>query len=72
MTQMFEITYRRTGSGENANHGVCTICTCDKLKNGEKINDICGIVKAFEELAVDWGSYENRNAIIKIDLIREW
>ena len=72
MNQMFEITYRRTGSGEKAKTGVCTLCTCDELKNGEKINDLFGIVKAFEELAEDWGSYENRNAIIKIELIREW
>lgn len=72
MIQMYEITYIRTGSGEKAKESTCTICTCDELKNGEKINDLFGVVKAFEELAEYWGSYENRNAIIKIELIREW
>ena len=69
---MFKITYVRTGSGENKKLGQVTICTCDKKKNGEKANNIIGVIELFEEIAESWGTYENRNAIEKIEVVHEW
>ena len=72
MTQLFEITYIRTGSGENKKFGQVTICTSDEKKNGEKANNIIGVIELFEEIMEDLGTYENKNAIVKMELIREW
>ena len=72
MTQMFEITYVKTGSGENKKLGQVTICTCDKKKNGERAYNIIGVIELFEEIAESWGTYENRNAIVEMKVIREW
>lgn len=72
MAQMFEITYIRTGSGENKKIGQVTICTCDKKKNGEKANNIIGVIELFEEIMEELGTYENKNAIVEMKLIREW
>ena len=70
--QMFEITYIRTGSGENKKTGKVTICTSDKKKNGEKANDIIGVINLFEEIMEDLGTYENKNAIVGMEVIKEW
>ena len=72
MEQMFEIKYIRTGSGENKKIGQVTICTCDEKKNGEKANNIIGVIELFEEMMEDLGTYENKNAIVEMKVIREW
>ena len=72
MTQMFEIKYIRTGSGENKKIGQVTICTSDEKKNGEKANNIIGVIELFEEIMEDSGTYENKNAIVEMKVIREW
>ena len=72
MTQMFEITYIRTGSGENKKFGQVTICTSDEKKNGEKANNIIGVIELFEETMEKLGTYENKNAIVEMKVIREW
>ena len=72
MTQMFEITYIRTGSGENKKFGKVTICTSDEKKNGEKANNVIGVIELFEEIMEDLGTYENKNAIVEMKVIKEW
>ena len=65
----YKITYSKTGGGVNDILDYVIIHTSDILKNGERINDIIGIINCFEEIAEEWGTYENRNAITKIELI---
>ena len=72
MTQMFEITYIRTGSGENKKLRKVTICTSDEKKNGEKANNIIGVIDLFEEIMEEAGTYENKNAIVEMKVIKEW
>ena len=69
--RMYEVTYIRTGSGETKKYGRVCISTCDKLKNGKLIGNISDVIEAFEEIAEDWGSYENRNAIVNIEMFYE-
>lgn len=65
----FEITYIRTGRVDETDR--VHISTCDERKNGERVNDIIGAIEYFEELAEDWGTYENRNAIVSIKNVYE-
>ena len=69
---MFEIKYIRTGSGEKKKFGKVTICTSDEKKNGEKANNIIGVIELFEETMEDLGTYENKNSIVEMRVIREW
>lgn len=70
MTQMFEITYIRTGSGEKKKIGQIAICTCDEKKNGEKANNIIGVIELFEEIMEDLGTYENKTGLSFVDAKR--
>lgn len=72
MTQMFEITYIKTGSGEKKVLGTVYLCTSDEKKNGEKANNIIGVIELFEETMADLGTYENKNAIVGMKVIKEW
>lgn len=69
--KMFKVTYIKTGSGESKKYDYVCISTYDKLKNGELVRNISGVIEAFEEIAEDWGSYENRNTIVSIEMIDE-
>ena len=65
----YKIIYRKTGSGEIDILDYCVIHTCDELNSGKRINDIMGVITRFEKLAINWGTYENRNAIKEIKII---
>ena len=67
----YEIIYIKTGSGEKKITDRVHISTTDKKQNGDRVNDIVGVIEYFEELAIDWGTYENRNSIIEIKKIYE-
>ena len=62
----FEITYIRTGSGERKNTTKVWINTGDYRKDLSVIHNITDAIEYFEELAEEWGTFENRNAIINI------
>lgn len=61
----FKVTYQTTGS-----HKLDYVCisTTDCLKNGNRVTNIVDAIKAFEELAEGWGTYETKNAIVKIEV----
>ena len=40
----------------------------DRLNNGDSIHNIMDVITGFEELAITWGSYENKNAITNINV----
>jgi DNA-dependent RNA polymerase auxiliary subunit epsilon len=63
----YKITYTKTGKRNQTD--VVMINDNDKKKNGERVNDMIGAIEYFEELAETWGSYENRHAITKIELV---
>ena len=67
----FEITYIRTGSGEKKNTDKVWINTGDCRRNSTVVNNIIDAIEYFEELAESWGSYENKNAIREIKVVRE-
>lgn len=69
--RMYKVTYIKTGSGENAQYDFVYISTCDRLKSGKLIENISGVIEAFEEIAFGWGTYENQNAIVNIALVYE-
>ena len=60
----FEITYRLTGRISTTNK--VWINTGDERRDGSRVNNITDAIEYFEELAENWGSYENRNAITSI------
>ena len=60
----FEITYIRTGRVTDTDK--VWISTGDEKKDGSRVNNITDAIEYFEELAENWGSYENRNAITNI------
>lgn len=62
---MFIVKYIPTG--KHTQRREVTFFSCDELKNGEKIN-ITNVYKAFEEQAIEWGSYETRYAITNIEV----
>ena len=62
----FEITYIKTGSGEKKNTDKVGIYTGDERKDGSRVSNIIEAIEYFEELAAEWGSYENKNAIVNI------
>ena len=61
----FKITYKVMG---NQRLDFVCISTCDYLNNGEKVSNIVDAIKSFEELAESWGTFENKNAIVKIEV----
>ena len=62
----FEITYKRTGRVSDT--AKVWINTGDERKDGRRVNNITDAIEYFEELAENWGSYENRNAITNIKI----
>lgn len=52
--------------------GTVFLCTSDEKKNGEKANNIIGVIELFEETMEYLGTYENKNAIVEMKVIREW
>lgn len=79
MFTKYDITYIRTGSGEKKQTDRITLYSTDttliiadnekvtrQKKGGERVGNIIGAIEYFEEIAADWGTYENRNAITSI------
>lgn len=66
MFTKYDITYIRTGSGEKKQTDRVTLYSPDTKKGGERVSNITGAIEYFEEIAADWGTYENRNAITSI------
>jgi len=60
----FEITYLLTGRRDTTDK--VWINTGDERKDGSRVNNITDAIEYFEELAENWGSYENRNVITNI------
>ena len=67
----YRITYLRTGrtGTSSRDYSNVYINTGDERTDGSKVNNITDAIDFFEELAKNWGSYENRNAISKIETI---
>lgn len=65
----YKITYIIAGRITETNW--CIIHTCDTLNNGDRINNITGAIKFFEECAERWGTYENQNAITNIEKLKK-
>ena len=61
----FKITYKVTGSQRL---DWVSISTVDCLNNGNRVANIVDAIQSFEELAEKWGTYENKNAITKIEV----
>lgn len=65
----YDIQYIRTGSGERKLYDRVTLSSRDEITNGKKtiiIHNIMDAIEAFEILAENWGTYENKNAIVNI------
>jgi hypothetical protein len=62
----FKITYVTTG---NRKLDYVCISTSDYLNNGKKVSNIVDAIKSFEEIAETWGTFENKNAIVKIEVL---
>lgn len=62
----FKITYITTG---NRKLDYVCINTSDYLNNGKKVSNIVDAIKSFEEIAEKWGTFENKNAIVKIEVL---
>jgi len=62
----FKITYVTTGK-----HNLDYVCisTCDYLNNGKRVANIVDAIESFEEIAESWGTFENKNAITKIEVL---
>ncbi len=62
----FKITYVATGK-----HNLDYVCisTCDYLNNGKRVANIMDAIKSFEEIAETWGTFENKNSIVKIEVL---
>jgi len=69
----FEITYKRTGrtGAKETDFSKVWINTGDERKDGSKVHNMIDAIEFFEELAESWGSYENKNAIREIKVVRE-
>lgn len=66
----FKITYIMTGSGEKQTTSSVQITTGDTMNSGKKILTFDDIINAFEEIAAEnWKTYENRNAIVKMEIV---
>jgi len=63
----YEITYIRTGRINDTDK--IWINTGDYKKDLSVVHNITDAIEYFEELAEDWGTYENRNAITNIKVI---
>lgn len=63
----YEITYIRTGRINDTDK--IWINTGDYKKDLSVVQNITDAIEYFEELAEDWGTYENRNAITNIKVI---
>lgn len=63
----YEITYIRTGRINDTDK--IWINTGDYKKDLSVVHNITDAIEYFEELAEDWGTYENRNAITNIRVI---
>lgn len=61
----FKITYKPTGATQRLDW--VSISTVDCLNNGNRVSNIIDAIQSFEELAERWGTYENKNAITKIE-----
>lgn len=59
----YEITYRKTGSGERDLIDKVWISSGDELRCGAKVHNIIEAIIKFEELAEEWGYYETKHAI---------
>lgn len=66
--ESYYITYAQLGSGSKPVENFVVIYSTDKLKNGKEVLDIYGAIKRFEELAKEWETYENRHAILSIQM----
>ena len=62
----FKITYVATGK-----HNLDYVCisTRDYLNNGKRVANIIDAIESFEELAESWETFENKNAIVKIEVL---
>lgn len=63
----FKITYKMTGRVNDTDS--VSINTGDIRNNGSAVRNIADAIEYFEELAAGWGTYENKNAITKIETI---
>lgn len=61
----FKITYQTIG---NKRLDYVCITTADFLNNGNRVSNIVDAIQSFEELAEKWGTFENKNAIVKIEV----
>ena len=64
--RIFKITYKTTGSQRL---DYVSFSEADFLNNGDRISNIVDAIQSFEELAESWGTYENKNAITKIEVL---
>lgn len=73
---VYEISYIRTGSGEKQTLDRVQLNTNDSYEfEGETVipTNITEIIEVFEMIAEKWwGTYENRNAIREIKVLKEW
>ena len=68
----YEITYRRTGRTGNKMYtdlDKVWINSTDRRADLQPVRDIIGAIEYFEELAVEWGTYETRHAITEIKVV---
>lgn len=64
--RIFKITYKTTGTQRLDN---VSFSEADFLNNGDRVSNIVDAIQSFEELAESWGTYENKNAITKIEVL---
>ena len=64
--RIFKITYKTTGTQRLDN---VSFSEADFLNNGNRVSNIIDAIRSFEELAESWGTYENKNAITKIEVL---
>lgn len=68
----YEITYIRTGSGEKKETDKVWLTNLDKIEfetGIEEVHNITDAIEVFEHIAAkQWGTYENRNSIVNINV----